>query len=143
MKPGIYKIYGVFPDSSGERLFLYGRILITEDATYIVEDNRSFLERILPDGPIDQQKKRRWQQTLNSPYMRVERDEPNQQSEHLHEGQPKAEALFDLIDEVGNTHNVEVFPNDNFWFDGKHLNEDEVAFVMEQISSGRYKLLPR
>jgi hypothetical protein len=143
MKPGIYKIFGVFPDESGEKLIQYGRLLVTDTDTYVVEDNRHFIEGMLPDGPIDQMKKKRWTQMTHSPYMRIEPDELGKPVENHHTGDPKPEALFVLLDQDGTNHRVEVFPGDNLWIDGSHVNEKQAKFIFEQVRIGRYKLLPK
>lgn len=143
MKPGIYKIFGVFPDASGEKLHQYGRVLVTDTDTYVVEDNRDFLERMVPDGPIDPKKSRRWISMMQSPYLRLEKDEPGSKMENHHDGEPTPEALFDLIDQDGTTHKVEVYSGENLWINGSHVDEKAAKFIFEQVRSGRYKLLPK
>ncbi len=143
MKSGIFKLFGVLPDESGEKLFQYGRILITDTDTFVIEDNRDFIVNMFPDGPLDADKTRRWAQITRSPYMRVEPDEMEKPAENHHTGEPKPEAIFDLLDQDGTNHRVEVYSNDNLWIDGSHISEKAAKHIFEQVRIGRFKLLPK
>ena len=144
MIPGVFKVWGILPDVSGEKLHFHGRLLVTEDSTYIVEDHHEFLGRMFPDGPIDQQKERRWATLTRSPYLKIEESKENEpQPEMAYKSEAKPEATFDLIDQQGKKHHLEVHADDNLWIDGQHISEKDAERIFEQVRNQELKLLPK
>lgn len=141
VQDGIFIVDGLFPSADGDhdrQVFHFGRIMVNDGFTYVLEDHRNFLARQFPDGGIDQRKAKRWYQLLHNPHMQVTQEEgrpahPRAEPEHVYE----------VIDEDGNKQHLLVYPNDHLTLDGKNLSPQDAESLFEEIRSGKLSLSPR
>lgn len=138
-KEGAYAVYEIFPGGdSGEQKHFMGRVLFHDGNVHVLEDNRNFLSRKFPDGPVDMLIARRWYQLLTSQTFSIVQDEPRQ----THQAPAHTEA-YDVTDEHGNVQRLLTYPGDVLTLDGKRLSAQEAEQLFSKVRSHELMLVPK